>query len=103
MQACAQLGHRHNSSACAGYAPTPPPVHEDADDITVDMIGTERTLSAEFPAAALHFVNGDEIYSQPDANLFWEMTVAGTHPSSIGMQRFTSFWVPRLQTLLPSS
>jgi hypothetical protein len=59
-------------------------------------------LAAEFPAAALHFVDGDEIYSQPDTGVFWEMTVMGTHPSSLGMERFTSFWVPRLQKLLPS-
>ena len=48
-----------------------------------------------------HFVDGDEIYSQPDAKeVFWEMTVMGTHPSSLGMERFTNFWVPRLRGLL---
>lgn len=57
-------------------------------------------ITAEFPAAALHFVDGDEIYAQPDASVFWEMTVMGTHPSSLGMERFTEFWVPRLQKLL---
>ena len=58
-------------------------------------------LTDEYPKAALHFVDGDEIYSQPDAKeVFWEMTVMGTHPSSLGMERFTNFWVPRLRGLL---
>lgn len=57
-------------------------------------------ITSEFPSAALHFVDGDQIYSQPDPNVFWEMTVMGTHPSSLGMQRFTSFWVPLLQKFI---
>ena len=57
-------------------------------------------MAAQFPAAALHFVDGDQIYSQPDPHVFWEMTVMGTHPSSLGMQRFTSFWAPLLQKFI---
>lgn len=49
----------------------------------------------------IHFVDGDLIYSQPDGNApFWEMTVAGTHPSSLGMERFTSFWTPVLSGVI---
>lgn len=51
--------------------------------------------------ANLQFVDADMIYNQPDANTpFWEMTVAGTHPSSLGMERFTDFWIPVLSRVL---
>ena len=60
-------------------------------------------LTAEHPGAGLHFVDGDEIYSQPDDDVFWEMTVMGTHPSSLGMERFTRFWVPKLKKLIGGS
>lgn len=59
-------------------------------------------LAAEFPRARLTLVDGDGIYAQQpeDEHVFWEMTVMGTHPSSLGMERFTRFWVPKLQKLL---
>ena len=51
-------------------------------------------LTDEYPKAALHFVDGDEIYSQPDAKeVFWEMTVCKHEPA----------WMARVLALPSSS
>lgn len=45
----------------------------------------------------LYFVDGDGIFVQPDPDqTFWELTVDGTHPTSLGMERFARFWTPLL-------
>mmetsp|Transcript_94466 Transcript_94466/g.305642 ORF Transcript_94466/g.305642 Transcript_94466/m.305642 type:complete len:375 (+) Transcript_94466:185-1309(+) len=44
----------------------------------------------------LSFVDVDGSYAQPDGGIFWEMTVDGLHPSSLGMERITHFWAPIL-------
>jgi len=51
----------------------------------------------------MSFVDADGIYAQPDQGIFWEMTVAGTHPSSLGMERFTHFWTPILREALANA
>ena len=54
-------------------------------------------LQKEIPATAtLKFVDGEGIFSQPDEWPIWQMTVAGTHPTSLGHERFTKFWTPIL-------
>ncbi len=58
------------------------------------------TLINESPQASLHFVDADEIYAQPDDDVFWEFTVMGTHPTSLGMERFTRYWSPLLKSIL---
>ena len=56
-------------------------------------------LTSKYPNADLRFVDADEIYQQPEMSVTWEMTVMGTHPTSLGMERFTRFWSPLLKTL----
>eukprot|EP00658_Telonema_sp_P-2_P030360 TRINITY_DN22937_c0_g1_i3.p1 TRINITY_DN22937_c0_g1~~TRINITY_DN22937_c0_g1_i3.p1 ORF type:complete len:218 (-),score=47.69 TRINITY_DN22937_c0_g1_i3:158-811(-) len=60
----------------------------------------DELLEHKPPGITLKFVDADAIYAQPDPSPFWEMTVMGTHPSSLGMERFTAFWTPILRSVL---
>lgn len=61
-------------------------------------------LVAAGEVANVHFVNADRIYDQPDGSVpFWEMTVVGTHPTSLGMERFAAFYTPILSAVVNGS
>ena len=50
--------------------------------------------------AALHYVDGDQLFDSVPKGPLWQPTEAGTHPSDLGMASMAEFWIAYLRRLL---